>query len=182
MLFIQLQRANRFWGTFDGQEGEEGQEGEIGSKKDRQKNTHGRDRAKEEVGSVKLQDYRDDFYTFSGKASDIGRQLAFAGIAIIWLFKKDTLPGLSIPRELLLPGIFILFSLSLDLFHYCLASIIWRLFYRSMEKGNTSEDAELQHSVWLERPLWLLFAAKIILVLLAYIWIIRYFLNVILLR
>jgi hypothetical protein len=131
---------------------------------------------------VKLQDYRDDFYTFSGKASDISRQLAFAGIAIIWLFKKDALPALSIPHELLVPGILILFSLALDLFHYCLASLIWRLYYRSKEKSGTSEDEELQHSVWLERPLWFLFVAKIILVLLAYLWIIRYFLNVRLLR
>jgi hypothetical protein len=131
---------------------------------------------------VKLQDYRDEFYAFSGKASDISRQLAFAGIAIIWLFKKDTLPGLSIPRELLLPGILILFSLTLDLFHYCLGSIIWRTFYRSKEKSGTSEDKELEHSEWLERPISFLFAAKIILMLLAYIWIIRYFLNAILLR
>jgi hypothetical protein len=131
---------------------------------------------------VKLQDYRDDFYTFSGKASDISRQLAFAGIAIIWLFKKDTLPGLSIPRELLLSGIFILLSLALDLVHYCLASLVWRLYYRGKEKSGTSEDEELHHSEWLERPLWILFAAKIFFVLLAYIWILRYFLNAILLR
>jgi len=38
---------------------------------------------------MNLQDYRDDFYTYSGKASDISRQLAFAGIAIIWIFKKE---------------------------------------------------------------------------------------------
>jgi hypothetical protein len=40
---------------------------------------------------MKLQDYRNDFYLFSGKASDISRQLAFAAIAIIWIFKRTEL-------------------------------------------------------------------------------------------
>jgi hypothetical protein len=40
----------------------------------------------------------------------------------------------------------------------------------------------VEHSKWLGRPISLLFAAKIILMLLACIWIIRYFLNAILLR
>ena len=49
---------------------------------------------------MKLRNYRQTYYDYSGKASDIARQLSFAGIAIIWIFKiqKDTsieLPKLS---------------------------------------------------------------------------------------
>lgn len=131
---------------------------------------------------MKLRDYRDDFYTFSGKASDVSRQLAFAGIAIIWLFKKDTVPGITLPRELLMPGILIVASLTTDMLHYCLASVTWRLFYRHQEKAGVGERKELTHSVWLERPIWALFCLKIVFVLLAYIWILQYLLNVILLR
>lgn len=82
-----------------------------------------------------LQDYRETFYTFSGKASDLNRQLAFAGIAIIWLFKKDNLAGLSIPRELLWPGVLIVLSLGLDMLHYVVASVIWRYFYSQLSGG-----------------------------------------------
>ena len=131
---------------------------------------------------MKLQDYREDFYTYSGKASDLSRQLAFAGIAIIWLFKKDTVPGLSIPRELLLPGLFIVSSLTLDMLHYGLGSLIWRSFYRSKEKIGLPEDKDIHHSIWLEIPLLILFVAKILFVLAAYILIARYLLTAILLR
>jgi hypothetical protein len=117
---------------------------------------------------VKLQDYRDDFYTYSGKASDLSRQLAFAGIALIWLFKKESGGQLTIPNELVLPSIFIVVALALDLIHYCLASVIWRIFYRSKEKEGVDEDTMLQHSTALETPIWTVFCAKIAFVLLAY--------------
>ena len=36
----------------------------------------------------KIEDYREDFYFFTGKASEVNRQLAIAGIAVIWIFKN----------------------------------------------------------------------------------------------
>ena len=132
---------------------------------------------------MKLQDYRETFYEYSGKASDFTRQLAFAGIAVIWLFKKDTTSSLSIPHELLLPGLLIVSGLALDMLQYCVASLIWRLYYRSKERQGVAEDQELGlHSEWLERPIWALFCAKILLVLAAYALIARYFVTVLLLR
>ena len=71
---------------------------------------------------MKIQDYRNDFYTFSGRASDLNRQLAFAAIAVIWLFKRDSGGGvLTIPSELVLPGVLVVVSLMLDMLHYCAA-------------------------------------------------------------
>jgi hypothetical protein len=129
-----------------------------------------------------LQDYRETFYTFSGKASDLNRQLAFAGIAIIWLFKKDNFVGLSIPRELLWPGALIVLSLVLDMLHYVVASVIWRYFYRSQEKTGVDEDKVLTHETYLELPIYFFFGAKIIIVLAAYVLLVNYFWSVILLR
>jgi hypothetical protein len=98
---------------------------------------------------MKLQEYIDTFYTFSGKASDVNRQLAFAGIAIIWLFKKDTMAGLTIPHELVLPSLLIVVSLALDMVQYWLASITWRIFYRSKEKKGVSASEEIPNpNVW----------------------------------
>jgi hypothetical protein len=129
-----------------------------------------------------LQDYRETFYTFSGKASDLNRQLALAGIAIIWLFKKDNLSGLSIPRELLWPGVLIVLSLGLDMLHYVVASVIWRYFYRSQEKAGVDEDKVLTHETYLEWPIYFFFSAKIIIVLAAYVLLVNYFWSAILLR
>jgi hypothetical protein len=128
---------------------------------------------------VKLAEYRKTFYEFSGKASDVSRQLAFAGIAIIWLFKSD-LPGeghSTIPHALIFPGILIVTALAADLLQYILASLIWRLYYRYLEKRRVPPDAETQHSPWLEIPITALFWAKVFLVILAYIFILLFLLG-----
>lgn len=131
---------------------------------------------------MKLQQYIDDFYTFSGKASDLNRQLAFAGIAVIWLFKKDTMVGLTIPHELLWPSLLIVLSLALDMLHYCVASIIWRRFYRSEEQaGLSGEDEVVRPGIWRERPIWILFCFKILTIVIAYVWIGEYLISTIIL-
>jgi len=38
---------------------------------------------------MKLSEYKQDFYSFTGKLSDINRQIAFAGIAIILDTQKN---------------------------------------------------------------------------------------------
>ena len=115
-----------------------------------------------------LKGYRETFYTYSGKASDVCRQLAFAAIAIIWLFKTDAGGKLTIPSDLVLLGSLVVLSLVLDLVQYCLASIIWYLFYRHHEKRKTPEAQEIQHSEWLDRPLQIVFWLKVIAVMTAY--------------
>jgi len=79
-----------------------------------------------------------------------------------------------------LPAILIVASLTLDMLHYCIASIIWRSFYRSKEKANVGENAELDDSEWLEVPITMLFAAKILCVVAAYLFIFRYLVNTLL--
>jgi hypothetical protein len=125
---------------------------------------------------MKLQDYREVFYTYSGKASEITRQLALAGIAIIWIFKKgDATTALTIPHELIWPGILILISLALDLSQYFLASAIWRLYYRKNEKAGIDEDAELpRHDPRLEWPIWAIYCVKVLCMIAAYVLILRY--------
>ena len=121
---------------------------------------------------MKLADYRNAFYEFSGKASDLNRQLAFAAIALIWLFKKDVAGQPTIPRELIVAGILVVVSLALDMAHYCVASIIWRRFYRAKEREGVPDEKELdRHNDLLELPIWFFFVAKIISVVAAYFFI-----------
>ena len=127
---------------------------------------------------MNLEGYRQTFYTYSGKASDLNRQLDFAGIAIIWLFKKDAGGHLSLPPEVILPGIFIVASLSLDILQYVVGSIIWRIFYRCKEKAGVGENVELNHSPWLEAAITSLFALKILCLLIAYFLIFKFLIQV----
>ena len=129
--------------------------------------------------AVKLAGYRQTFYEFSGKASDVSRQLAFAAIAVIWLFKSDAPGGghLTIPRALILPGALIVTALAADLLQYIMASLIWRIYYRYLEKKRVPPDVDTQHSPWLEIPITALFWIKVFLVIAAYIFILLFLLS-----
>jgi hypothetical protein len=89
----------------------------------------------------------------TAKLGDITRQLALAGIAIIWIFKKDIEGQPAIPRDLFTPGIFIVGSLGLDLLQYALASAFWSR-YRSIKEKEFKKD-------WPKRPRKDVYAAKI---------------------
>ena len=68
---------------------------------------------------MKLQDYRNDSYEFSGKASDLSRQLAFAAIALIWVFRVDVAGQPAIPSGLILLSVLVVASLTLEMLQYC---------------------------------------------------------------
>jgi hypothetical protein len=139
-------------------------------------NTGGLDQGVGDKGQRTMlpQGYRETFYTYSGKASDICRQLAFAAIAVIWIFKTDTGGRLTIPTDLVLPGTLVVLSLALDLMQYCLGTVIWYFFYRHHEKLRTPEDHEIKHSLWLDGPIHLVFWLKVLCVLIAYFLILRF--------
>jgi hypothetical protein len=47
---------------------------------------------------MKLEKYLDTFYWFLGKTSDVARQLAFAAIAVIWVFRYTDGSNQILPR------------------------------------------------------------------------------------
>jgi hypothetical protein len=123
-----------------------------------------------------VEDYRKDFYEFSAKASDITRQLAFAAIAVIWLFKTDTTTGqITIPPDLIWPGILIVAALAADLLQYVAASLIWGGYAYYLERKDI--PGVERHSNWLPLPMWALFVIKIVLVICAYFLILLFLLR-----
>jgi len=126
---------------------------------------------------MKLSQYKDDLYFFTGKLSDINRQIAFAGIALIWIFKKNNGAEVIICKELVLPSILLAYALGFDILQYIYQSITWALFYRYHEKRANGEDTEILASKYLNYPSWLLFIVKVIFVLLAYKFIIEYLID-----
>lgn len=89
---------------------------------------------------MKLKDALDNYYFHSGKTSELVRQLGLAGIAIIWLFKKDVAGVPKIPEDLLLPLLLIVLGLAIDLLHYMSSAAIWGIFHRWKEQRIGSED------------------------------------------
>jgi hypothetical protein len=93
---------------------------------------------------MKLEDYSNRYSAITAKASEVNRQLALAGIAIIWIFKNPETANTLIPATLVTPLFFFLLSLAIDLIHYVVGSIVWGLFFeikeRQVNKGTIQDD------------------------------------------
>ena len=79
---------------------------------------------------MKLSEFRKDKDTLTGKASDVSRQLAYAGIAVVWIFKQTENGVSSVPKEFLLPIFLFAASLAADLMQYVYAGIAVSIFHR----------------------------------------------------
>ncbi len=80
---------------------------------------------------------------FTAKASDVSRQLAFAGIAIVWVFRVQAAEHPIIPHDLLLPMALFAITLAFDLLQYISASAAWGLLHRKWLKEWHRTRAEL---------------------------------------
>lgn len=109
----------------------------------------------------------------SGKASDLVRQLAFAGLALVWLFKTDKSGGVKLPANLLWPAGLIILALVLDLVQYTYASAAWGTFNRMVEK-HYRDDQEFGAPTWINWPTLICFWAKIAAVIAAYCLLLSY--------
>jgi hypothetical protein len=125
---------------------------------------------------MKLKNYKEEYQWFSSKTSDVARQLSFAGIAIIWLFRIVDESGSKIPNELMIPTIALCTSLGSDLLQYIVGSLAWGGIFKYHEmRGKTLlDEQELSHSIWFTVPIYLFFIVKLIAVIVAFTLIINY--------
>lgn len=117
---------------------------------------------------MKIKDCIESFYYNSGKASDICRNLGFAGLALIWAFRVTAGERLLIPHILRYAGILLLTGLALDLLQYIVATIVWRIYYRFKE-ARISLDKEFLAPKWINYPADTFFVLKLIAIFIAYI-------------
>jgi hypothetical protein len=136
---------------------------------------------------MKLEDTRAEYYFHSGKVSEVVRQLALAGVAVIWIFKSEAGGQQRIPGWLIPAGILILFCLAFDLLQYAVATIQWNRFNRVKEielgqkkaAGEITDPENEQFAAPAEIndiPM-TFFWVKFILVILAYINLIFYLMT-----
>ncbi|RJX32142.1 MAG: hypothetical protein C4516_05810 [Oxalobacter sp.] len=123
---------------------------------------------------MNLKDYRETYYTYTAKASDISRQLSFAGIAFIWIFKTTSGGLLSVPTMLQLAGVLFALTLAADLLQYIYGSIFWGGFARYYEIKETKDDDELDAPTWANWPTLFFFWGKLLLLFSGYIFVVLY--------
>lgn len=85
---------------------------------------------------MKLSDVRKAYYDYTAQTSALVRQLCYAGIAVIWLFKIESSESKipQIPEDLIVPLFCIVAALAFDFFQYAVASFIWGFYHRCKEK------------------------------------------------
>jgi hypothetical protein len=123
---------------------------------------------------MEFKDFRADYYFFTGKASDIARQLALAGLAVVWIFKIQQGVTVTLPRPLLSPAIMFVGALGLDLLHYVFASMVWGAFTQWHRWQKRQEEDEVQEVGWLNVPAICLYWGKLALVCIGYGYLLDY--------
>jgi len=110
---------------------------------------------------MKLEEFRKEAHDFTAKFSEINRNFAFAGVAIIWLFKIENIDGrFSMPEKLLWPLLFIIASLLFDLLQYLFSSIIWTRFHRMNENKGIDSRTDIKAPKWMSNIGYVLFYVK----------------------
>ena len=87
---------------------------------------------------------RADYYAFSGKVSDICRQLNLAGIAVIWILRTDIAHsgGVAWTKFLIWPLALCVLGLAFDLLQYIWQTAVWGTFqHRKGKETQASIDA-----------------------------------------
>ena len=117
---------------------------------------------------MKLKDYRADYYLYSSKTGDAVRQLAFAGIALIWVFKPaaQTIDG--VPAMLLWPAVLFVAALAFDLLQGAYGTLTWGIFCRLSEGRGVQDEDTLDAPMYLNWITIFLFWAKVVVLLCAY--------------
>ncbi len=128
---------------------------------------------------MNVNDYRDTYYTLSGKASDVSRQLSFAGIALVWIFKAEKGGPLAVPEPLLLPAALFVLALALDLLQYVYGSLAWGLFARYHEARQTPKATELLAPMYINWPAIACFWLKLAVAMASYVLVFRYIMSLI---
>jgi hypothetical protein len=115
-----------------------------------------------------LQKYRDSYDVFSSKASEIARQLAFAGIAAVWVLRPADPRATEIPDALLVPLAAFVTALGLDLLHAAYGALAWGAFCRYHEHCDTDPASDIDAPKWINWPTNSFFVGKIAAVLVGY--------------
>ncbi|MBN7796649.1 hypothetical protein [Parahaliea mediterranea] len=122
-----------------------------------------------------LQTYRGYYEARSATASNVARQSAFAGIALVWIFKDQVGQEFALPMGLLYPTICMMVGLAADLMQYVVASAIWGFYCRIKEKEfDPDPNPEFRNPNWINWPALGLFWLKLAAVLVGYVLLVKY--------
>ena len=132
---------------------------------------------------MKLENSRAEYVRHSTKASDVCRQLALAGLAVVWIFKTDSADRgvgnlgdkISVPGQLGLAAFLMMVILGFDFLQYAYASLAWGIFNRLRENDpRVAIDTEFTAPPKMNWPTIAFFWAKLAALLAGYAVLLDY--------
>lgn len=123
---------------------------------------------------MKLKEARDHYYFFSGKTSDLVRQLGLGGIAIVWIFKQDVSGGPKIPDELVLPLTSIVIALGIDFLQYAIATVLWGNLQWRKGRAGVGEEVGIDAHPAINWPTIFCFSVKTVAIIIGYCYLLIY--------
>lgn len=106
----------------------------------------------------------------TGKASDVGRQIAFAGIATLWLLRNERSVR-PFDTTLLVALMLLGAALLVDFLQYVYCSWVWKDFYNKQYDEHNCDDALVDIPDGLSASIYRFFWTKIGILLLGYLFL-----------
>jgi hypothetical protein len=129
---------------------------------------------------MKLPELKNDYYSFTTAASIKVRQMAFAGIAVIWMFRTSKEGEIHFEKTLFFALTIMVITLALDFLQNLYQVVTWHIYYNVKEKVLKNDDRSIDKDKEFFLPAYLniitivLFYAKIVSLIIAYTTLIRY--------
>jgi hypothetical protein len=121
---------------------------------------------------MKFEEVREEYYINTEKTSELVRQLAFAGIGIVWIFFLGEKPSLSSQPYMMTPLLTLALCLLFDISQYLYASVAWERKYHEGVTKKLKLDENLSVKKHINTPTTVFFYLKIIFLILSYIMLI----------
>jgi nicotinamide riboside transporter PnuC len=114
---------------------------------------------------MKIQEFLAAYEESSAKASELTRNFAFAGIAVVWVLKTgQNAGGVIFSQELLLPLYCFVAALAADALQYVYKTLLWGGMNWYYWKKREDPEFDVKVSGWVNAPTHSLFWAKVVLV------------------
>ena len=115
-----------------------------------------------------LKELKEDIKYFCEKGHEISNHLAFAGIAIAWIF-IESIDNIKLTAHMLMALIAFILTIGITLFHYVLFSVLYSLKYRSTPQGNNEEKTYVKSLNFANFAGWISQILKIFILAFGYI-------------
>ena len=136
---------------------------------------------------MRIEDYKKEYEFYSGKLSEITRNLAYMGFGVVWIliggldgFKTGFIP----PLLIWVLALLVLFQI-FDISHYLYQTITWYKHFRKLEKNN-EEDNENKYERnnftadnKLAERAWYIYWSKITIIVVAFLLLLIYIVGLI---